>query len=731
MNRDELIRQAIRKSTQSGGNRILEHEAKQILQQYGVNVVAEETAKDPDEAGNKAAGIGFPVVLKAITESASHKTEKGLVKIGLTDEKAVRQAACDIVENCGENVEMFLVQPMVEGRREFVAGLSTDPQFGPVVMLGLGGIFTEALNDVSFRVAPLKEPDAVSMMDELSSKALFRDFRGEKAADTEAVKKILLALSDLALQYPAIKEIDINPFILGPDGTVTVVDALMVTGEKMDSPFRAPSVDMRILRSCFYPESIAFVGASSTLGKWGHFMVTNTIGGGYQGKIYLVNPKGGTIAGRQAYRSVIDIEGPVDLAVVTVPAQRVAGIVPELEQKGIKGMLVITSGFREIGAEGARLEEELVKEAHAAGILVLGPNTMGICNPHINLFCTGTKVQPTAGSTALVCQSGNLGTQLLVFAEQQGIGIRAFSGSGNEAMVTIEDYMEAFENDDETRTVVLYIESVKDGRRFVQGAERVSGKKPVIVLNGGRTVSGNKAAASHSGALASDAKVFSAALKQAGVIEVDHTMDLLDYSAVFSSLPLPRGSRVAIMTLGGGWGVVTTDLCSEHGLEVPQLSDAIKEKLDGLLPSYWSRENPVDIVGERDEEIPVVASEELLKWDGCDALIHLGIHGQRLLGGRMLDSLLGADPLYTREQIESFKEAVAGREERYIEHIVRLTEKYEKPVLGVSLLVDEKTRSLYRMDECRYKGVFFPSPERAVKALSGMCRYKEWLDSRN
>jgi acyl-CoA synthetase (NDP forming) len=409
----------------------------------------------------------------------------------------------------------------------------------------------------------------------------------------------------------------------------------------------------------------------------------------------------------------------------------VAGLVPELKQKGIKGMLLITSGFREVGKEGARLEEELVKEAHKAGILVLGPNTMGICNPHINLFCTGTKVQPTAGSTALVCQSGNLGTQLLVFAEQQDIGIRAFSGSGNEAMVTIEDYMEAFENDDETRTVVLYIESIKDGRRFVRGAERVSGKKPVIVLNGGRTVSGNKAAASHSGALASDAKVFSAALKQAGVIEVDHSMDLLDYSAVFSSLPLPRGSRVAILTLGGGWGVVTTDLCSEHGLEVPKLSEAIKGKLDGLLPAYWSRENPVDIVGERDEEIPVTASEELLKWDGCDALIHLGIHGQRLLGSRMLDSLLGADPAYTREQIESFKEAIARREERYTEHIVRLTEKYDKPVLGVSLLVDEKTRTLYRMEGCRYKGVFFPSPERAVKALSGMCRYKEWLDRRS
>ncbi|MGM0643993.1 MAG: acetate--CoA ligase family protein [Thermodesulfobacteriota bacterium] len=730
MKGDEFIRDVIKKSVDSGNNLILEDDAKAVLKRYGVNVVEEQTAAFPEQAALKAAETGFPVVLKGISADSSHKTEKGLVRVGLSNRKAVKQAAMDMEDNSGGKVERFLVQQMVTGRREFVAGMSTDPQFGPVVMLGLGGIFTEALNDVSFRVAPVGVQDIESMMKELVSAKLFGDFRGEKAADTGEIKNILTALSDLAINYPAVKEIDINPFIVGPDGSVTVVDALMVTGEHKERGFNAPSIDMGVLRSCFYPGSIAFVGASGTLGKWGHFMVTHTISGGYQGNIYLVNPKGGTIAGRQVHRSVLDIEDRVDLAVVTVPAGHVAGLVPQFKEKGIKGILLITSGFRETGAKGAELEEELVKEAHEAGILVLGPNTMGICNPHINLFCTGTRVQPTPGSTSLVCQSGNLGTQLLVFAEQQGIGIRAFSGSGNEAMVTIEDYLEAFENDEKTRTLVLYIESVKDGRRFVKGAERVSRKKPVIVLNGGRTASGNRAAASHSGALASDSNIFSAALKQAGVIEVDHSMDLLDYSAVFSSLPLPRGGRVAIMTLGGGWGVVTTDLCSEHGLEVPELSDSIRKKLDTLLPPYWSRENPVDIVGERDEEIPITASEELLKWDGCDALIHLGVHGQRLLGSRMLDSLLDVDPSYTKEQIDSFKEVIAQREERYIEHIVRLAEKYEKPVLGVSLLVDEKTRTLYRMEGCKYKGVFFPSPERAVKALSGMCKYREWLDSR-
>ena len=180
----------------------------------------------------------------------------------------------------------------------------------------------------------------------------------------------------------------------------------------------------------------------------------DTIGGGYKGDVYAVNPKGGTIAGKSAYPSIGDIPGKVDLAVVTIPAARVRELIPQLKAKGIKSMVLITSGFGETGQEGKRLERQLVAEARKAGILILGPNTMGICNPHIDFFCTGTSVRPLAGSTAMVAQSGNMGTQLLAFAEEQGIGIRAFSGSGNEAMITIEDYMEGFEVDDLTRPVI-------------------------------------------------------------------------------------------------------------------------------------------------------------------------------------------------------------------------------------------------------------------------------------
>ena len=293
-----------------------------------------------------------------------------------------------------------------------------------------------------------------------------------------------------------------------------------------------------------------------------------------------------------------EIPGPVDLAVVTIPAAKVLDLIPQFQAKGIRNMLLITSGFAETGAEGRRLEEELVREAREAGILILGPNTMGICNPHESLFCCGSNVRPKPGTTTIVSQSGNLGVQLLGFAEHEGVGIRAFSGSGNEAMITIEDYMEAFEVDELTQTVVLYLESIKNGRRFFEAARRVGKKKPVVMLKGGRTQAGNRAAASHTGALASNIRVFEAAARQAGIVVVEQPMDLLDLSAAFSSLPLPRGNRVAVMTLGGGWGVVASDLCVENGLTIPDLSPELIARIDRILPPYWSRSNPIDLVGE-------------------------------------------------------------------------------------------------------------------------------------
>ncbi|WP_319576583.1 acetate--CoA ligase family protein [uncultured Desulfobacter sp.] len=714
----------------SGIESLNEDRAKKIFKKLGLPVVQEIRLESIEDIHGAAQTVGYPVVLKGLAKQMLHKTEAGMVEIGINNEVHLKEVAQRMKSRAGENFEAFLIQPRIQGRREFTAGMFKDPLFGPVIMFGVGGVLTEALKDMVLRLAPLSEVDLDNMLDNLKAKALLGSFRGETAVNRAQLKSVLQGLSDLAMACPGIREIDINPLIISPDGSPVAVDGLMILEKSEGCNTQAhKNIDFRGLHTTFYPKTIAFVGASAVPGKWGHILPTNAYAGEFKGEIFLINPKGGTIMGRNVYKTIDDIEGDVDLAVVTVPASRVMDLIPALEKKHVKGMVLITSGFREVGNQGRQLEDEIMAAAEKAGILVIGPNTMGLCNPHASLYVCGANALPLPGSIALVSQSGNLGTQLLAFAEQQGIGIRVFVGSGNEAMITIEDYMQALEPDDLTRTVVLYIESVKDGRRFFDSAARLSKIKPVVVLKGGRTQDGEKAASSHTGAMASDAGVFNAACTQAGIIQVEQPMELLDMSTVFSSLPMPKGGRVAIMTLGGGWGVVTTDLCAEYGLGVPKLSEEIIERLNSCLPDFWSHGNPVDIVGEGDPKIPMICLEELLKWDGCDAVIHLGIHGRRILVNAMANAVLKTDPGTTQEATDMFMANLLKEEEHYTRYTVEMTQKYNKPVVGVSLLTDEMSRTLYRYDDLDYKGVFFPSPERAVKALAGMVRYKKWLDS--
>ena len=722
------INQLVQRVQYAGRAVLTEAESKKILRDYGVPVVTETIVSTPEEAVAAANGMGFPVVLKGISETVLHKTEAGLVHLNLTDAGAVVQASQQILGIAsGMNI---LVQPQIRGHREFVAGLFRDPQFGPAILFGLGGIFTEALADVVFRLAPLSEQDALDMIAAIQSKTLLGPFRGEAQVDQHVLVQTLLGLSALANDVPEIAEIDINPLIADASGDLVAVDALITLDKLNVQNAASPRVMPRDIHGLFYPRSVVFIGASSELGKWGHTLICNTISGGFQGKVYAVNPNGGIIAGRPAHQSLDEIPDSVDLAVVTIPAAAILNLIPQLNAKGIKKVVMITSGFGETGPEGKALERQLVETARAAGIHILGPNTMGICNPHIDFFCTGAPVHPMAGSTAVVAQSGNMGVQLLAFAEQQGIGIRAFSGSGNEAMITIEDYLEGFEVDDLTQTVMLYVESVKQGRRFFESARRVSKKKPIVLLKGGQSQAGERAAASHTGAMASDIRLFDAVCRQAGIVKVDQPMELLDLSAAFSSLPLPKGNRVAIMTLGGGWGVVTADLCSHYGLDIPELTEELISRIDTVLPPYWSRSNPIDLVGEKDPSLPMTVMETLLEWDGCDAVIMLGIMGRRIFLGRMAAAVAQADPSYTRDSLDHAVDTLTDWEAKYVDRIVQLMETYAKPIVGVSLFADSQDVTVRQVSGHTLKAVFYETPEQAVKALAHMAAYHHFRSRR-
>ncbi len=707
---------------------LTEAESKEILKNYGIPVVEEKVVATIEDAEKTAEKMGFPVVVKGLGEKLTHKTEKGLVKLNLKSRKDVRAAALYIKDAAGKDLEGYLVQPMLEGKREFVAGLFHDEQFGPTIMFGLGGIFTEAIGDVVFRIAPIDDAEAMKMIDELHAQKLLGAFRGESAPDKSALVKTLVGLSRIGMEVSDITEIDINPLLIDAQGGVTAVDALIVLGKTTDKKMKPLPVKPRAIGNIFYPKSIVFVGASSNISKWGHLMYSGVVAGDYQGEIYLVNSQGGEIHGRKVYKSVTEIPEPIDLAVVTVPADKILPLITDFEKKAIKNVLLITSGFGEIGAQGKKLEDELVEKARKAGILILGPNTMGICNPCISLYCVGSHVRPNAGGTVLVAQSGNLGTQILAFAAKEDIGIRAFCGSGNEAMITIEDYMEGFEVDEKTKTVVLYIESVKHGRRFFESAKRVGKQKPVIVLKGGRTSAGSHAAASHTGAMASDIKVFMAACRQAGIVQAESPMDLLDLSAAFSSLPLPKGNRVGILTLGGGWGVVASDLCEENGLRVPKLSEEVISKINQLLPPFWSHANPIDVVGDMNSETYMKIIEELIQWPACDAIIHMGIIGRKIMIRAIMESTAIVDKKYDSAFIEQSMRYIENFEKQTIAQTVDLMEKYNKPIIGVYLLNDDTTRTVTEVESKKYKGVNFITPEKAVKALAKMYQYSQWLN---
>jgi len=720
--------QEIAKRLSKGPFSLDEHKSKQILASYGIPVVREYLARDKEDACRQACRIGFPVVLKGIAPGLAHKTEQGLVRLNLAGEKEVAAAAEEISANATGALEGFLVQQQVEGARELMLGMFRDGQFGPVVLLGLGGIFAEALDDVALGLAPLTRHEIREMVSVLRGSRLLGNFRGYRAVNMKTLERAITALCRLAGDFPNLTEVDINPLLADADGNLTAVDALLTFGrDKPQEPSERRPVPKAVIHGFFHPRSVAFVGASGHLGKWGHMLMVNTIGGGFAGEVFLVNHKGGRIAGRRVYRSVEEIESPVDLAVVTVPAAAVLDLMEGFRRKGITRVLLISSGFGESGERGRALEKELVAAARRAGIYILGPNTMGICNPHLDFFCTGTAVRPGAGATAVIAQSGNMGTQLLAFAEQQGIGIRAFAGSGNEAMITMEDYLEALADDDKTGTIMIYLENVSDGRRFFKTARRLSPAKPVVLLKGGQTAAGSRAAASHTGALATDRRVFDAMCRQAGIIKVEHPMDLLDLSAAFSSLPLPAGRRVAIMTLGGGWGVVTADLCEKYGLAVPALTKEIVSQIDKILPPYWSRSNPVDLVGEPDISIPCRVLDILLNWKGCDAVIDLGILGRLLFIRRLAESIRRADPEISEATLQRVLEMYARFEKEYVEFTVKLMEKTAKPVFGVSLLAEAGRRTVHQVEGSQYRAVYYETPERAAKTMAQMVRYNRFV----
>lgn len=461
------------------------------------------------------------------------------------------------------------------------------------------------------------------------------------------------------------------------------------------------------LDSLFNPNSIALIGASNNPLKWGFIILGNILSGGYKGRIYPVNKKEKEILGLKVYPDLESIQDDVDLAMIVIPAVFVPDALKECAKKKVKSAIVVSGDFSEAGNPAKELE--IVNIAKSANIDLVGPNTMGIFSGNLSLCALMPPVRPKKGIISFVAQSGNVGTQLLMQGEN--IGFNKFVCSGNEAYLHTEDYIEYFGEDDTTKVILAYIEGIRDGRKFFDVAKKVTNKKPIIVFKAGKTKAGSRAAKSHSAALAGEDKIYDAVFRQCGIIRAETPDEMLDLGQGFSKLPLPKGNRVGILTWGGGWGVVSADFCEEQGLEVINLPQEIVEKLNKLLPPYWSKNNPVDLVAFLDREAHLKCFDILASCDKIDAILALGIVAP---SSKFIS--------YPAESMKPFGEMMIKSEAEFVTKISKLQEEYNKPVISVEMRLSPEYRS--------EKLAIYDTPYKAVKVLSKLVEYKKYLERR-
>ena len=363
------------------------------------------------------------------------------------------------------------------------------------------------------------------------------------------------------------------------------------------------------------------VGASTSPEKLGYQVLNNIIQYGYEGGIYPINLDHRKILGHKAYASVSDCPDPVDLAVVLVPNKAVPGVLEQCGQRGLKGAVIITAGFREVGPEGAALERRVAAIAKEAGIRLMGPNCVGILDTHSRLNATFLRGAARPGHIGFMSQSGALGTSMLDWAEQAGIGFSKFASLGNKADITEVDLLEAWADDPETKVIIAYLESITDGPRFMEVASRLTKVKPLIVVKAGSTASGSRAASSHTGALTGTDAAYDAAFKQCGVIRCNTMSELFELSMAFAHQPPPAGNRVALLTNAGGPGVLGSDACDRLGLRLATLARETVNALRGCLPPTANFYNPVDVIGDADPARYRAALDLVLADPGVDSVI--------------------------------------------------------------------------------------------------------------
>jgi acyl-CoA synthetase (NDP forming) len=597
----------------AGRSELSEIESKRILDALGISVAVAHLALNADEAEDLAARVGFPAALKVVSPQAAHKSEVRGVELALGSSAEVRAAFERIRQNLAARrpdarFDGVAVQAMAPAGIELIVGVARDDRFGALVIVGLGGMLVEILKDTVLRIAPVTAAGARAMLDDLRGAAILRGVRGGKPADLDALAGLIAQVSTFAAEHPEVREMDLNPVAAYPDG-VRVLDArILLDGHgPLDASGARPAANadprhaQRIdnLRRAFDARAVAVIGDKRTGGYlWLRAMSR------FSRKLYSVQIDPNEIPGIEAMgianvKSLAEVPEPIDYAVSAVPRQVAPRILKDCVAAGVKGIGFFTSGFSETGEEaGVRLERELRTTAAESDIALVGPNCMGLYNPSIGLCNFPDLAVGAGGDVCFISQSGTHSINFCMQAPIRGLRINKAASIGNVVMLEAADYLDVMADDPATRAIGMYLEGVRDGRRFLSSLKRAAARHPVVVWKGGTTDAGGRATFSHTGSLATGGAVWRAVMAHSGAVSVASLDAMLDAMELLARGWRVRGRGMGLIAMTGGQSVVITDTFASAGLEVPALSGASYAELKGFFNIIGgSYRNPLDAGG--------------------------------------------------------------------------------------------------------------------------------------
>ncbi|MDK2989662.1 MAG: hypothetical protein PWR16_1191 [Methanoculleus sp.] len=639
-----------------------EFESYNLLKQYGVPVPDHAIVQTAAEAARAAEKIGFPVVMKIHSPQIVHKSDAGGVIVSIGSKQAAEEAFDRIVGNAKAynpeaEIKGVIVEQQAEPGLELIIGGKTDPAFGKVLTFGMGGTLVELMKDVTLRILPVSEEAVREMIREIHGYPMIQGYRGMKPRDEETLVKVMWAINRFFTENTSVVEFDINPVRLYESGACIVDARIFVDDEAVEKTVKErPFVPIEY----FTPRSIAVIGASSEPRKMGYAVMHNLLH--FPGQLYPVNNKRSEIQGLKAYPSILDIPSPVDMAVITVPAKHVPGVIEECGQKGVAMAVIITAGFRETGDGGKALEDRVLEIAKGYGTRIVGPNCLGLIIPPKGIDTTYVHESPKPGNIAFISQSGAIINTVVDWSIAQDIGFSAVVSVGNQADLNFIDYLRFVERDQKTKGIILYIEEIQDGRTFMKVVSEVSKTKPVVAIKSGSSARGQQAASSHTGSLSGSYDVYMEAFRESGVIPV-HTLTGAFQVAEMLALPkgYPRGKRAVVITNAGGFSVLSSDYAERYGIDLIGLPPKVLEELNDLLPDFWNKGNPIDLLGDanekRFEQVFSVLAKHQDCWDiafvvgfpnlviGSEQLANQITRFSEKTGNMIVGTLLGGDSM--------------------------------------------------------------------------------------